>query len=148
MLTSNQDNPFICSEKTNKIKSDIESELNFTLGNMNRQNSSSTLTTKSNSENIEPKIRDLIAAHNKEKALLQQKLEFTQLELKEVKEGFEEYKVMTDKMVRALNQNLRDQETNIEWEATKEYYIKEIIDIRKNSDTQLHKLQLTIGNCN
>ena len=69
--------------------------------------------SKIQNENLDPKIRAQLAAHSKEKALLLQKLEFKTMEISDLQQSFSEYKQVTEKMIKSL-QNAQNHEENDE----------------------------------
>jgi septal ring factor EnvC (AmiA/AmiB activator) len=97
------------------------------------------------SKNIENMSREAISNTNKEKAILEQKLELTKQELKEIKDSYAEYKTMTDKMFKALGSNEEKDDKQKDWEVQKQLLMREIVEIRSHSQTEMHKLELEIG---
>jgi hypothetical protein len=89
--------------------------------------------------------REAISNTNKEKAILEQKLELTKQELKEIKDSYAEYKTMTDKMFKALGSNEEKDDKQKDWEVQKQLLMREIVEIRSHSQTEMHKLELEIG---
>lgn len=112
---------------------------------MSAPNSSRSQNFTKTSDNSDSKLRDIVTAHNKEKALLEQKLEFSHLELKEIKDSFEEYKKMTDKMIKQLSDSQNSDETDKHWGHAKHMYMREIVEIKQVHETEILKLDLIIG---
>jgi hypothetical protein len=61
-----------------------------------------------------------MTTYSKDKAILQQKLELTQQELVETKESYEEHKIMTDRILKALDTNSDSQNAEKDWSVQKQ----------------------------
>lgn len=122
-------------------------ELRSSLSGIDKNSQYTFENAKNNNENMDPKMRALIANHSKEKALLEQKLELTQMELKETKQSYEEYKLMSDRILDTLNQSSPVKTNPNQLDMAKEMYLREIVEIKHQNETEVHKLELTIGKC-
>lgn len=76
------------------------------------------------------KTRDLVSRHNKEIALLEQKLELTLIELNDLKETYEQHKKYSEKMIMAINNNSHIDSITRQWEIGKQMYMKDLIDTK------------------
>jgi hypothetical protein len=52
---------------------------------------------------------------------------------------------MTDKITSQLIHSKSNEEAEKHWEHAKHMYMREITEIKQNHETQIHKLDLTIG---
>lgn len=126
----------------------LKSHLRASWPALSLPNTSRSQNFTKTTDNFDSKLRDIVTAHNKEKALLEQKLEFSQLELKEVKDSFEEYKKMTDKMITQLSDSQNSEEADKHWGQAKHMYMREIVEIKQAHETEVLKLDLIIGKLN